>query len=99
MCEPVRQELPRGAGGKAAFPEMDGLLRQTFPSCPIRESAWEEAAELQYELARRGWHQCASPVDLLVSVTAADHKLTVLHQDNDFETVARVTGQPVRRIG
>lgn len=99
LCEPVRQELLRGAGGKAAFHEMDGLLRQTFPYYPIRESAWEAAAELQYELAQRGWHQCASPVDLLVSVTAADHKLTVLHQDNDFETITRITGQPVRRIG
>ncbi|MEV0191431.1 hypothetical protein AB0I39_23175 [Kitasatospora purpeofusca] len=29
---------------------------------------------------------------------AARHKLTVLHQDADFETTARPTGQPVRRI-
>ncbi|WP_234318193.1 hypothetical protein [Streptomyces sp. NRRL S-244] len=40
----------------------------------------------------------ASPVDLLVAVTAQHHKLTVLHQDADFETIARITGQPVRRI-
>lgn len=49
-------------------------------------------------LADRGRHQCASPVDLLVAVTAQHHKLTVLHQDGDFETIARATGQPVRRI-
>ncbi|WP_028811011.1 PIN domain nuclease [Streptomyces flavidovirens] len=98
LCEPVRQELLQGAGGRAAFHDMDRLLRATFPYYPIRGSAWEDAAELQHELARRGWHQCASPVDLLVSVTAAHHKLTVLHQDNDFDTIARITGQPVRRI-
>nr|WP_206440873.1 hypothetical protein [Streptomyces scabichelini] len=40
----------------------------------------------------------ASPVDLLVAVTAQHHKLTVLHQDSDFETMTRATGQPVRRI-
>ncbi|WP_244375787.1 PIN domain-containing protein [Streptomyces ficellus] len=77
---------------------MDRLLRETFPYYPIREAAWEDAAEVQYQLAARGWHQCASPVDLLVSVTAAHHKLTVLHQDTDFETIAQITGQPVRRI-
>ncbi|MPY62452.1 PIN domain nuclease [Streptomyces spongiae] len=52
----------------------------------------------QQDLADRGLHQCASPVDLLVAVTAQHHKLTVLHQDSDFETIARATGQPVRRI-
>ncbi|ORT58714.1 PIN domain nuclease [Streptomyces sp. CB03238] len=98
LCEPVRQELLRAAGGRATFHDMDRLLRETFPYYSIRESAWEDAAEIQYGLAESGWHQCASPVDLLVSVTAAHHKLTVLHQDNDFETIARITGQPVRRI-
>ncbi|MGW7363298.1 PIN domain-containing protein [Streptomyces sp. NPDC054841] len=98
LCEPVRQEVLRAAGGKRVFYEMDGLLRETFPYYSIRESAWDDAAELQRELADRGWHQCASPVDLLVAVTARHHKLTVLHQDGDFETIARLTGQPVRRI-
>jgi len=37
-------------------------------------------------------------VDLLAAVAAGHHKLTVLHQDCDFETIARATGQPVRRI-
>lgn len=31
--------------------------------------------------------------------TNAQHpKLTVLHQDADFETIAHITGRPVRRI-
>ncbi|MFD5318437.1 hypothetical protein [Streptomyces sp. NPDC127098] len=43
----------------------------------MRESVWDDAAELQRGLADRGWHPCASPVDLLVAVTAAHHKLTL----------------------
>lgn len=98
LCEPVRQEFLRAVGGRPAYYEAEGLLGETFPYCPMRDSVWEETAALQKELADRGWHQCAGPVDLLVAVTAQQHKLTLLHQDGGFETVARVTGQPVRRI-
>ncbi|EYT80939.1 MULTISPECIES: PIN domain nuclease [unclassified Streptomyces] len=98
LCEPVRQEFLRAVGGRPAYYDADALLQETFPYCPMRDSAWEATAALQQALADRGWHQCASPVDLLVAVTAQQHKLTVLHEDSDFETIARVTGQPVRRI-
>ncbi|WP_406417576.1 PIN domain nuclease [Streptomyces sp. NBC_00873] len=99
LCEPVRQEYLRAVGSRAAYYEADGLLRETFPYYSMRDSAWDDSADLQQRLADSGWHQCASPVDLLVAVTARHHKFTVLHQDADFETIARVTGQPVRRIG
>ncbi|MFE3764564.1 PIN domain nuclease [Streptomyces sp. NPDC059104] len=98
LCEPVRQEFLRAVGGRPAYYEADGLLTETFPYRVARDSVWEDTATLQRGLADTGAHQCASPVDLLVAVIARHHKLTVLHQDADFETIARVTGQPVRRI-
>ncbi|MFE2141103.1 hypothetical protein ACFXA3_04985 [Streptomyces sp. NPDC059456] len=63
-----------------------------------RDSVWEDASALQQRMAGEGCHRCASPVDLLVAVIAQHHKLTVLHQDADFEAIGRITGQPVRRI-
>ncbi|KMO99627.1 PIN domain nuclease [Streptomyces roseus] len=98
LCEPVRQEFLRAVGGRPTYYEADGLLRETFPYFVARDSVWEETAALQQKMADAGCHRCASPVDLLVAVTAQHHKLTVLHQDADFETIARITGQPVRRI-
>ncbi|MFG2298876.1 PIN domain nuclease [Streptomyces sp. NPDC048603] len=98
LCEPVRQEFLRAVGGRPAYYEADSLLRETFPYWTARDSAWQDTAALQRQLADAGAHQCASPVDLLVAVTAQHHRLTVLHQDGDFETIARVTGQRVRRI-
>ncbi|MEU4544292.1 PIN domain nuclease [Nonomuraea dietziae] len=98
ICEPIRQEYLRAAGGRPAFYEADSLLQETFPYFVLPESAWHETGELQRELADKGWHQCASLVDLLVAVTARHHKLTVLHADNDFDTISRLTGQPVRWI-
>jgi hypothetical protein len=99
ICEPVRQEYLRAVGGRPAFYEADSLLQETFPYYVIPDSAWHETSRLQRKLADKGWHQCASPVDLLMAVTARHHKLTVLHADADFDTISRLTGQPVRWIG
>ncbi|GIJ27965.1 hypothetical protein Vqi01_31270 [Micromonospora qiuiae] len=49
----------------------DNLLRETYPYHPVRESIWQDTAELRQRLADKGWHQCASPVDLMVALTAA----------------------------
>jgi predicted nucleic acid-binding protein len=98
LCEPVRQEYLRAVGGRADYYEADAVLHETFPYCGVPDQAWQETAQMQRDLADRSWHQSASPVDLLVAVTAAHHKLTVLHADGDFEAIARLTGQPVRRI-
>ncbi|AYF76683.1 PIN domain-containing protein [Nocardia yunnanensis] len=98
ICEPVRLEYLRAVGGTPAFHEADSLLRETFPYYPVREHAWDDCVVLQSRLADKGWHQCAGPVDLLVAVSAVHHGLTVLHADCDFETIARISGQPVRRI-
>ncbi|WP_326645723.1 PIN domain nuclease [Streptosporangium sp. NBC_01755] len=98
ICEPVRQEYLRAVGGRPAFYEAGNLLQETFPYYVIPESAWDETSELQRDLADKGWHQSASPVDLLMAVTARHHKLTVLHADADFDTISRLTGQPSRWI-
>ncbi|MEU0568300.1 PIN domain nuclease [Nonomuraea sp. NPDC005983] len=98
ICEPVRQEYLRAVGGRPAFYEADNLLHETFPCYVIPEPAWDETSALQRELADKGWHQSASPVALLLAVTAQHHKLTLLHADGDFETIARLTGQPARWI-
>lgn len=71
---------------------------RSFPTSRMPDSCWEDAAQLRDRLAEKGWHQCTSPIDLLVAVTASHHKLTVLHADSDFETIGRLTGQPLQRI-
>lgn len=98
LCEPVRQEYLRAVGGKTAFYEASQLLHEIFPYRFVPDDAWQETRTLQDDLARISCHQSAGTVDLVVAVTAAHHKLTLLHEDGDFETIARVTGQATRRI-
>ena len=40
-------------------------------------------------MSRAGEHRSASAIDLIIAATAAHHGLIVLHDDNDFGTVAR----------
>jgi hypothetical protein len=49
------------------------------------------AVDLQGELARRGQHR-TPVIDMLIAATAAEHGLTVLHYDRDFERLCDATG-------
>lgn len=49
------------------------------------------ALELHHALALRGWHRTSLP-DVLIACIAAEHRLTVLHYDSDYERLAQVAG-------
>ena len=50
-----------------------------------------DAVEVQARLVGRGQHRM-SIVDVIIAATAAEHGLTVLHYDRDFERLSEVTG-------
>ena len=49
------------------------------------------AVAVQHRLATRGWHRTSIP-DVIIAATAAEHGLTVLHYDSDYERLAEVAG-------
>jgi len=54
---------------------------------PIRQSCWDLATQLGFELRRKG--ETASPPDLLIAASALEHNAVVLHVDGDFDRIAR----------
>jgi len=58
----------------------------------------DRAVEVLTLLADRGQHRAPSIPDLMIAATAELAGLTVLHLDNDFEIIARITGQPLERL-
>jgi predicted nucleic acid-binding protein len=98
MCPLVELEFMYSARSLADRLEKQRLLRDMFGWVPMNERSWERAAEVQQLLTEKGKHRSAGSVDLLVAATAEREHLTVLTDDRDFETVAAVTGQPVRRV-
>lgn len=98
VCPVVELEFLYSARSLADRLDKQRLLGQVFAWVPMADRAFERAAQIQESLTRRGEHRSAGAVDLLIAATAERHQLIVLSEDRDFDTVAAVTGQPVRRI-
>jgi predicted nucleic acid-binding protein len=62
------------------------------------DDLWALASEIQEALTEKGRHRAASIPDLVVAATARATGLTVLHYDNDFDTIASFTEQPTHWV-
>ena len=60
----------------------------------IEELAWQTLRQL----AKIGQHRAPSIPDLLIAATAHLCNLIVLHNDKDFDLIAKITGQRVEKI-
>jgi len=58
----------------------------------------DRALEVQMLLADRGQHRDPSIPDLIIAATAELSGLTILHVDEDFDTITAITGQPIVRL-
>jgi predicted nucleic acid-binding protein len=97
-CPIVELEFLYSARSLADRLEKHQLMRELFSWVPMPEGAYERADEVQQMLTEAGAHRSAGPVDLLVAATAERERLTVLCDDRDYQTVAAVTGQPVKLV-
>ena len=66
---------------------------------PVSEAAMDRALEVQRLLAADSGNGHRRPIpDLIIAATAELHGAEVLHVDRDYEMIAEVTGQPMRRL-
>jgi predicted nucleic acid-binding protein len=89
LCQPVLVETLIGVDAMR-FDRVVAGLRDTYPWVPVPDDAWSVIEAIQRDLAAVREHQGLSVADHLVIATAVRSKLIVLHDDGDFETVARV---------
>jgi predicted nucleic acid-binding protein len=97
-CPVVELEFLFSARSRADRAEKRRVLQAVFGWVPMSDNAYERADEVQKALTERGQHRSAGSVDLLIAATAERERLILLCDDKDFEVVASVTGQPVRRV-
>jgi len=90
ICEVTRTELLFSARNAEDRDRMASDLDAICEHVPVPKNPWPWIDSAQYKLTLSGAHRSASVVDLLLCATAAARGLTVLHDDRDFETVARV---------
>ncbi|HEY7919481.1 MAG TPA: PIN domain nuclease [Streptosporangiaceae bacterium] len=98
ICPIVELEFLFSARSLADRLEKQQLLHDLLGWVPMPDRAYERAAEIQQLLTETGAHRSAGPVDLLIAATAERERLIVLCDDRDYQTIARVTGQPVRLV-
>jgi predicted nucleic acid-binding protein len=97
-CPIVELEFLYSARSLADRLEKQRLLHDLFGWVPIHDDCYERAGEVQQLLTSVGAHRSAGPVDLLIAATAERERLIVLCDDRDYQTVATVTGQPVKLV-
>ena len=64
---------------------------------PVRLERFEEAAAL-YRFLRTKSFTIRKPFDCLISVIAMHHEIPILHNDRDFDHIARHTSLRVRNV-
>lgn len=64
--------------------------RTTYTYLSVVDRHWEDAFDAQSRLARTGRHRAVGITDLLTAVVAAEHRVIVVHYDQDFEIAAEV---------
>jgi predicted nucleic acid-binding protein len=68
--------------------------RLALPEAPINAAVLDRALEVAGLMAEAGLHRGAKPVDLVIAAAAEAAHLAVLHYDDDYDRIARVTDQP-----
>jgi predicted nucleic acid-binding protein len=93
ICAPVAFEIGYSARSHADYLSITEKML-AFNAVPVTEADHRRSLDIQLSLSARGQHRALSLVDALVAAVAESRSMTVLHYDNDFETVAGITGQP-----
>lgn len=95
-CPMVVQEVLQGFDEEHAYRIARGsMLALPIVESPVSLEVFDQAANL-YRLARRVGLTVRSGADCLIAACALRNDLTVLHQDRDFDSLARVSQLRVR---
>jgi predicted nucleic acid-binding protein len=97
-CAVVDLEILFSARNHREFVQVRDERDLAFPPVDTQQADFDRAVAVMERLAAKGHHRGVSLPDLLIAAVAERHGLTVLHYDADFDTVARVTGQPMRWV-
>jgi predicted nucleic acid-binding protein len=97
-CLPVIQEVLQGFRDERAFTlARDAMLSFPIVESPLKTGVFVEATNL-YRAARRAGLTVRSNVDCLIAACAIRNGLTVLHNDRDFDVIARISVLESNRI-
>lgn len=99
VCDAVALELLHTARNGDEFAGIEAALLAT-PWIQNDAADWRRVRDVYRMLAARGpaYHRRVGHADLLIAAAAERAGLTLVHYDRDYDTIAEVTGQPVRWV-
>ncbi len=89
-CATLDAEALYSARNPAEYEQLRADRRAAYEYLPTEDAHWQQAFEAQRELARSRRHRVVGIADLLTAALAADHGITIVHYDADFEIAAEV---------
>jgi hypothetical protein len=89
-CATLDAEALYSARSPGEYEQVRADRREAYEYLPMDDGHWQRAFDAQRALARTGRHRAVGIADLLTAVLAAEHGMTVLHYDSDFEIAAEV---------
>jgi predicted nucleic acid-binding protein len=99
ICDQIALEILAGATSPTLYRDTRNDLRGV-PWLRMDADDWRRALEVYDLLEERGTNtrRGVKIADLLIAACAERHELQIVHYDNDFETIASVTGQATRWV-
>ena len=89
-CATLDAEALYSARSPAEYEQVRADRRDAYDYLPTEDGHWQRAFDTQRVLARTGRHRAVGIADLLTAVLAAEHGLTIVHYDADFEIAAEI---------
>lgn len=89
-CAPLDAEALYSARSPAEYEQIRVDRRYAYEYLATEERHWQAAFEAQRSLAGTGRHRAVGIADLLSSVLAGEHELTLVHYDADFDIAGEV---------
>ena len=90
ICPAVESEVLQAVQSTVDGMRVSTLLNTLFGWVSCSDDPWQQVIGVQHELIKIGHNRGPGTLDILVALTAAQHRLTVLHLDDDFAAIAKV---------
>ena len=97
-CGVIEFELGWATRSDAELDQVRADREAGYEWLPTHDEDWRRALDVQAALWRSGRMRAVGLPDLLIAAVADRERVTVLHYDSDYDTIAQVTGQPAQWI-
>jgi predicted nucleic acid-binding protein len=89
-CATLDAEALYSARSPVEYERIRADRRVAYEYVPTEDRHWQQAFDAQRDLARTGRHRSVGIADLLTAVLAGEYRLTLVHDDADFDIAAEV---------